>query len=263
MPPTPRCTQILLDHLGLAREAPTLDYLDRLIAAHQRRVPFETLTKLIDYEPGLARGDFLPPLDEYVTRIVRRGGGGLCWTLARGFRALLAGLGFDASLMVMEPGHCCVRVELPEGPQYADVGYAAPIFRAYPLFESFTLATHREQFEYRVGDDGIEVTRQPGPSKRLDPTPRRIEELGASIAAANDWSVPHSFLHRLAYAREVDGVYTSFRDGTLTRYRPGGAQTTELAAGDAPGALAEVFGADPDLYVEAARVLTRYRPAAG
>ena len=78
MPRHDRPTAALLAHLGLAPEAPTLDYLHRLVAAHQRRVPFETLTKLIDYQPGLARGDFLPPLAEYVGRIVRRGGGGLC-----------------------------------------------------------------------------------------------------------------------------------------------------------------------------------------
>ena len=51
----------LLGHLHLGREAPTLDYLDRIIREHQLGVPFATLTKLIDYEPGLGRGDFLPP----------------------------------------------------------------------------------------------------------------------------------------------------------------------------------------------------------
>ena len=140
----------LIGHLELSREPPSLDYLHRLVRQHQLRVPFETLTKLIDWEPGRARGDFLPPLDVYVERIVTRRAGGLCWTLARGFHALLLDLGFDASLMIMEPGHCCVRVELPEGPQYADVGYAAPLFRAYPLFESFTVTSPRETFDYRV-----------------------------------------------------------------------------------------------------------------
>ena len=47
------------------------------------------------------------------------------------------------ALMYMDPGHCCVRVELPTGPYYADVGYAAPIYRAYPLFESFSLDSSR------------------------------------------------------------------------------------------------------------------------
>ena len=252
-------TESLLTHLGLAREAPSLDYLHRLVREHQLRVPFETLTKLIDYESGLRRGDFLPPLDVYVERIVQRGAGGLCWTLARGFHALLTDLGFAAALMVMHPGHCCVRVELPEGPQYADVGYAAPLLRAYPLFETFSLATHSERFDYAVRAEGIFVTRNPGPTKQLDPTPRRLGDLHGMIAAANDWSAPHSFLHRLAYARSVDGIFTSLRDGVLTRYRPAGAETIELAPDQAADVLASVFGADPALYTQAAQVLQRYR----
>lgn len=247
-----------LAHLGLDREAPSLDYLHRIIREHQVRVAFETLTKILDYEPGLRRGDFMPPIEEYVERIVTRGAGGLCWTLARGLHVLLRDLGYDASFMYMDPGHCCVRVELPDGPYYADVGYAAPIYRAYPLFESFSLATHRETFDYSVREEGIFVTRNPGPSKRLDPTPRRSEELRGYIQGANDWSAPESFLHRIAYARDVDGVYTSLRQTTLTRYRPGGVEKTELAADDLPGVLADVFGADPALYAEAAEIQRRF-----
>ena len=247
----------LLEHLGLERQAPTLQYLNLLVREHQLRVPFETLTKLIDYEPGLRRGDFLPPLEEYVHRIVSRGAGGLCWTLARGFQALLVDLGFEASLMVMDPGHCCVRVELREGSFYADVGYAAPIFRAYPLFESFSLDTPREKFDYSVREEGIFVTRNPGPTKRLDPTPRRLADLHPLITAANDWSAPQSFLRRLAYAGYVDGVYTSLNDGTLRRYRPEGLETSQLAASAIPAALADWFGADPGLYLEAAKVHRR------
>jgi arylamine N-acetyltransferase len=251
----------LLGHLRLGREVPTRDYLDRIIREHQLRVPFETLTKLIDYEPGLRRGSFLPPFAEYVERIVTRGGGGLCWTLARGLHVLLEELGFDAALMYMDPGHCCVRVELPEGPFYADVGYAAPIFRAYPLFESFALDTQREKFDYSVREDGIFVTRNPGPAKKLDPAPRRLEDLRERITAANDWSAQQSFLHRLSYAGHVGGVYTSLKNGTLSRYLPGGLEKTELAAEDVPAAFVDIFGADPALYLEAAAVHRRYRPA--
>jgi arylamine N-acetyltransferase len=243
----------------LNREAPTLDYLHRLVREHQLQVPFETFTKLLDYEPGLRRGSFLPPLDEYAERIATRGAGGLCWTLARGFHALLDDLGFQTSLMYMDPGHCCVRVELPEGSFYADVGYAAPIFQAYPLFESFSLDTHREKFEYRVSDEGILVTRNPGPTKKLDPTPRRIEDLRGRITASNDWTAPQSFLHRLSYARDVDGVYTSFRDGTLRRYGPGGIEQTELASHEIPAALGDIFHVDPALYIEAEKIRRRYR----
>jgi arylamine N-acetyltransferase len=224
-------------------------------------VPFETLTKLIDYEPGLRRGDFMPTIEEYVERIVTRGGGGLCWTLARGLHFLLNDIGFDASLMYMDPGHCCVRVELPEGPHYADVGYAAPIFQAYPLFKSFSLRTHLEEFDYSVRENGIFVTRNPGPAKKLDPTPRRLEKLHGYINAANDWTDPESFLHRLAYAGYVDGVYASLRDGRLTRYLSEGREVSDIAADEGPTVLADVFGAAPELYREAAAVHRRYRPA--
>jgi len=250
-------TDRLLGHLRLNREAPTLDYLHRIIREHQRRVPFETLTKLLDYEPGLQRGDFIPPFEEYVDRIVTRGAGGLCWTLARGLHVLVTDLGFDASLMYMDPGHCCVRVELPEGPHYADVGYAAPIFRAYPLFESFSLDTHREKFEYSVREDGIFVARQPGPSKTLDPTPRSLAELRGYVEAANDWNAPRSFLRRLAYAGYVGDVYTSLESDTLRRHLPAGVETTTLAPGDVPRVLADVFHADPALYREAAAIRRR------
>ena len=60
---------------------------------------------------------------------------------------------------------------------YADVGYSAPIFRAYPLFESFTIDSASERFEYDVRDGAIVVTRNPGPAKTLDPTPRTLESL--------------------------------------------------------------------------------------
>lgn len=247
----------LLQHLHLEREAPGLDYLHRIVREHQLRVPFETLTKLIDYEPGLLRGDFLPPLEAYVERIVTRGGGGLCWTLARGLHALLTELGYRASLLIMDPGHCCVRVDLSEGPYYADVGYAAPLFQAYPLFESFTVESPRETFEYRVREDGILVTRTPGPTKTLNPAPRALSELHGMIAAANDGSAPQSFLRRLVYSGYVDGVYTRLNQETLSRYLPAGVETVELEAADVPRVLAEVFGADPALYLEAAEVHRR------
>ncbi len=252
----------LLGHLGVVREAPSLAYLHRLVRQHQTRVPFETFTKLIDYEPGRARGDFLPPFDLYVERIVTRGAGGLCWTLARGFQTVLTDLGFHANFMVMDPGHLCVRVELPEGSYYADVGYAAPLFQAYPLNESFRLETEREMFDYHVGDDGIVVTRDPGPTKKLDPTPRTLDSLHELITGANDWSVPTSFLHRLSYTGFArDGIWTSVRNGTQLRFVAGGPAKTELAPDEVPAAIADWFGADPELVHEGLAVHARCAPA--
>jgi hypothetical protein len=252
----------LLSHLELEREKPSLVYLHRIICQHQLRVPFETLSKLADYEPGAARGDFMPPIELYVERIVKPGAGGLCWTLARGLHFLLASLGFDAALMYMDPGHCCVRVELPEGSFYADVGYAAPIFQAYPLFESFVIDSERERFEYDVQDGGIFVTRNPGPEKKLDPTPRSLESLKPLIDSANQWDAPMSFLKILAVSKHVDGIYTSLMKTTLRRYLRSGVDATELAPADVRSVVADIFHLDPALYDEALAIRERYMPPA-
>jgi arylamine N-acetyltransferase len=211
----------------------------------------------------LKRGDYLPAVETYVERIVERGAGGLCWTLARGLHFLLTDLGFDATLMYMDPGHCCVRVELPEGSFYADVGYSAPIFQAYPLFESFTIESASERFEYDVRDGGIVVTRNPGPAKTLDPTPRTLESLKPLIDAANDWSVERSFLKILAVSKHIDGVYASLRDGLLRRYAPSGLEERMVADDELPNILEGLFGIDYALYEAAAAVRARYVPAAG
>lgn len=204
----------------------------------------------------------MPPIEEYVERIVNRGAGGLCWTLARGLQWLLTDLGFDAALMHMQPGHCCVRVELPEGPFYADVGYGAPIFQAYPLFESFSLDTHREKFEYNVTEQGILVTRNPGPTKILDPTPLALEDLRDAIIAANRWHAT-SFLTRLTYAAYIDGVYTSINNGTLRRHIPGAPVVQEVDEEEIVRLLREEFGADPALYTEAAAIHAKWMAEAG
>jgi hypothetical protein len=60
----------------------------------------------------------------------------------------------------------------------------------------------------------------------------------------------------------VDGVFTSFRDGTLTRYASGRPEVVDVESDAAPAVLARVFGVDPDLYREAEAVRRRYgRPA--
>ena len=51
--------------------------------------------------------------------------------------------------MYMDPGHLCLRVNLDQ-PYYVDVGYCAPLFQAYPLYESFQVSNVRETFTYEV-----------------------------------------------------------------------------------------------------------------
>lgn len=66
--------------------------------------------------------------------------------------------------MYMDPGHLCLRVNLDQ-PYYVDVGYCAPLFQAYPLYESFQVSNVRETFTYEVSNNRIKIARNPGPAK--------------------------------------------------------------------------------------------------
>jgi arylamine N-acetyltransferase len=212
-------------------------------------VPFETLTKIIDYERGYRTRKFLPDMELYVRRTVGAGTGGTCWTLARGFHWLLTWLGFEASYMYMDPGHVCLRVELDQ-PYYVDVGYTAPLFQAYPLYQSFTTYSPREVFAYNVNGPGIRVTRQPGPDKVLNATPRTLVEFEAEIIASNQWT-PHSFLTRLSIFSYVDGVPTSLSNGILKQYYQDRQEERGLSPGEVLDWVEFKFRIDPQVYKEA------------
>jgi arylamine N-acetyltransferase len=238
-----------LDYLGLVRQEPGLDYLNVLVRQHQSKVPFETLTKIIDYERGYREGNFLPDIGRYVRRTVGAGTGGTCWALTRGFQWLLSALGFEVSYMYMDPGHVCLRVELNQ-PYYVDVGYAAPLFQAYPLYQSFTTHSPREVFTYAVKGRTIRVTREPGPDKVLRVAPRALQEFKAQIVASNQWT-PHSFLTRLSIFSYVDGVPSSLSNGTLKQFFEDRQEERTLTDDEVVYWIERKFGMDPRIYLEA------------
>lgn len=245
-----------LEFLGVKSRAPDLSLLNELFEQHQLKVPFETLTKLIDFEKAHKTGEFLPSIEEYVRRVTTRGGGGTCWSLARGFEWLLSQLGFETHYMIMAPGHVCLRVELDE-PYYVDVGYAAPLFRVYPLFESFEVSFSGRELRYDVTDDGIITTQGSGPRKVLNPTPRSFDEFGPLIAEANQWSA-ESFLTSRSIFTYIDGVPTSLRAGVLKRYLKDGPHERTVSERETLDLIEHRFGMDPQIYLEAQAIYAKW-----
>ena len=105
---------------------PTLRCLEALHLAHATRIPFENL----DIQLGLPiRLD----LDSLQAKLVSGGRGGYCFEHNTLFAAVLARLGFrletlEARVRLGNPqllsrSHMTLRVDLPEGPWLADVGF--------------------------------------------------------------------------------------------------------------------------------------------
>lgn len=243
-----------LSFLELDRKHPDLLFLNELTKSHQLKVRWENLSKIVDYEKGYATEQFLPSMDVYIDRIVEQGGGGTCWTHAVGFRWLLERLGYEVHYLYMDHGHLCLRVELDQ-PYYVDIGYTAPLFKAYPLLEPFTVKNDREVFTYEVYQDKIEVTRNPGPFKTLSTKPVSFESLRSVFLESNNWETGKMLKDLLVFGY-IEGVPTSLTTNTLKQFYSNQVVTKELTDEEVIEWI-KAFKIDINLYLQAKEIFLR------
>ncbi|WP_216827599.1 arylamine N-acetyltransferase [Alkalihalobacterium elongatum] len=239
----------ILDFLSVERQEANLAFLNEMIKNHQLKIKWETLSKVVDWEEGNETGRFLPPIERYFKRIIHQGMGGTCWTHSVGMHWLLTNLGYQVNYMYMDPGHLCLRVDLDQ-PYYVDVGYCAPLFQAYPIYQSFQVKTEREVFVYKVEENEITITRTPGPTKILRTDVVRIDEMKAHINRSNDWKVS-PVLKEIQIFGYIDGVPTSIKNQTLKQHFKTGTSQKELNKKEMEYWLTERFGMDAELYKRA------------
>ncbi len=126
---------------------PTLDTLNRLIHAHSHSISYETLDIMLGRPPKL-------DLATLQSKMISGGRGGYCFEQNMLFRAGLRSLGYritnlqgrvvrGMAIDAPRPAiHMLLRVELPEGPYLADVGFGnlAPTYALLlnPLVEQDT-----------------------------------------------------------------------------------------------------------------------------
>ena len=124
-----------LARIGLSAERKTPDraYLDELIRAQLRAVPFDCADVWVSgKEPSLAT-------DDLYRKIVEKRRGGYCFELNLLFWRLLEALGFTAHLVIVHlgrpgaapeigiPAHCAVIATIDGLDYFADVGYGGPV----------------------------------------------------------------------------------------------------------------------------------------
>ncbi|MFC5465087.1 arylamine N-acetyltransferase [Lederbergia graminis] len=126
-------------YLKVKREEPSLNYLQRLIQHHLTYIPYETFSKFYYYTLA---PDYIPPLPLFVDNLVEKGWGGTCFTLNMNFARLLTELGYECSLVKVEPGHIAIMVEIKDRKFYVDVGYGSPIMKPIELDKVTRLVMH-------------------------------------------------------------------------------------------------------------------------
>ncbi|CDN36221.1 hypothetical protein [Bacillus thuringiensis] len=241
-----------LSFLGTTKQPTSLKFLNELIKAHQEKVKWETLTKIIDWEKGKKTEDYFPSIETYINCITTKGLRGTCWTHSIGFHWLLSNLGFNVHYMYIDPGHLCLRVNLDQ-PYYVDVGYCAPLFQSYPLYESFQVSNVRETFTYEVSNNRIKIARNPGPAKILHAEPIHLSSMKELITKSNDWHTS-PVLKKIQIFGYIDGIPTSINDNVLKRYFQGKKREHNLTSFELTYWITERFRIDQEIFERAIKI---------
>jgi N-hydroxyarylamine O-acetyltransferase len=212
--------------------APTLDTLRSLVAAHAMSIPFECI------DPLLGRPPALDP-ESLRRKLIDDGRGGYCCEQNMLFRAGLQMLGFQVTSLLARvihgaaadaprpATHMVLRVNLPEGPFLADVGFGGMTLTA-PLALTPDVLQETPHETVRLIAAGNDLILQ-GPVGgmweniyRVLPEPRQ----DADFAVANWFTATHPaslFLSNLIVARPgPDGERRTMLNGRLTIRRRSG-----------------------------------------
>lgn len=124
-----------LERIGLEKtpKAPGVEYLDEIIRAQLRTIPFDCADNWAYHAtPSIA-------IDDLFNKIIVNKRGGYCFELNGFFCKFLQSLGFDAYEVIVHlarpelngelnnPSHCAVIVKFGEEKRFADVGYGGPV----------------------------------------------------------------------------------------------------------------------------------------
>ena len=96
--------QDILVYLGCLPKAPTLRYLNRLIHAYIRKVPWESVSRIVKRHATLETKDCPRWPAEFWEEAIQHGFGGTCFESSLAFYSLLMALGYEGYLTVNDMG---------------------------------------------------------------------------------------------------------------------------------------------------------------
>ena len=163
----------IIDYLGLPRRAPTLRYLNRLIHAYIRTVPWESVSRIIKRHitPETKNCPRLP--EEFWNDAMKYGYGGTCFESSLAFYSLLTALGYEGYLTVNDMGetrgcHAAVVIII-HGQKYM-VDNTIPVHAAARIDPQNIVRRRTALFDYKlrpISENKYEVERSHRPSKNL------------------------------------------------------------------------------------------------
>jgi arylamine N-acetyltransferase len=206
---SPELTSQILSYLGCVREEPSIRYLNRLIRAYIRHVPWESVSRIVKRR-ATPKTELCPRWpDEFWQEALKYGTGGTCFENSLAFFTLLNAVGFNGYLTIndMENPGCHTACVIPlNGQKYlADV--AIPIHCAL-MISADQITKKSNQFHYYrirpMGAHRYAVERSHHPKREiftLVDVPVPLEEYQGAVQ--RDYEETGYFLDRVIIVKVI------------------------------------------------------------
>jgi hypothetical protein len=255
-------TEKVLNYLECPRKQPTLRYMNRLIHAYIRRVPWESVSRIVKRHatPDIEDCPRLP--EEFWIDALERGFGGTCYESSLAFYSLLISLGYEGYLTVNDMGEtrgCHAAITILFGEQKYLVDVTIPVHAAVQINLRRITRRRTPLYSYTirpVRENVYEVTRSRHP-KRIAFT---LIDIPVSLPAyhvvvQNDYMETGHFNKSVVINKVINNKTTRFfsdnKPYKLERFDGHGKQEMPLRIATLPRALAETFNMPEGAIAEA------------
>lgn len=259
-------SQAVLARWGLPASSPTLSFLEALVNAYIRQVPWETASRIVKRARTVETAVCPRWPSEFWQDNLERGSGGTCFESNYAFFSLLRGLGYDGYLTINNMGdsigcHTAIILLLDGQKWLVDAGF--PLYAPLPVNPH--AITHRATrfMQYTVRPDGpgiYQVEQQPHPNlNAFTLIDRPVDDAAYRAAATADYGPDGLFLDRIVINKVVADVTWRFNTGErpyrLNRF-VAGVRTDVALNGAVATAVARHFGLDEAMVRAAFAYLT-------
>jgi arylamine N-acetyltransferase len=202
----------ILDYLGCQARAPTLRHLNRLIQAYLRRVPWESVSRIVKRHTAASTAECPRWPEEFWRDAMQYGFGGTCFESSLAFYSLLVSLGYEGYLTVNDMGdkqgcHAAI-IALLEGHKFL-VDVTIPMPAALRIDPHRTTRRVTNLLDYSllpVRSDVYQVLRSHHPNRNaftLIDKPVSLTDYRAVVE--NDYTEAGFFLKSVVMVRVIDG----------------------------------------------------------
>ena len=206
----PQLTSQILSYLGCVREEPSVRYLNRLIHAYIRRVPWESVSRIIKRSTTTETALCPRWPNEFWQEALKYGTGGTCFESNLAFFTFVNELGFAGYLTIndMESPAChTASIITIQGQKYlADV--TLPIYCALPIYANQITRRSNEFHHYTLRPESnsrYAIERSHHPKRRaftLVDVPIAVEEYRKAVQ--NDYEDTGYFLDRVVIVKVIE-----------------------------------------------------------